>query len=129
VTDPDQFLVFAVDDEYLFSQYFDRTDVFEDLREYYNDTEYRFEVPDAEFDAVRERLEDAHYEPVVVTDLEPYSVVIDKYDEHAEILKRSVATWQRRGRRFFLMKSDLAVKEAVKRGAKRVGDTDFVVGI
>ncbi|ESS04454.1 MAG: hypothetical protein A07HR67_00740, partial [uncultured archaeon A07HR67] len=81
------------------------------------------------FDAVRERLEDAHYEPVVVTDLEPYSVVIDKYDEHAEILKRSVATWQRRGRRFFLMKSDLAVKEAVKRGAKRVGDTDFVVGI
>jgi hypothetical protein len=129
VTDPDRLLVFEVDDEYLFSQYFDRTDVFEDLREYYNDTEYRFEVPEAEFDAVRERLESAHYEPVILTDLEPYCVLIDRYDEHTEILRRSVATWQRRGRRFFLMESDLAAKEAVERGAKRVGDTDFVVGI
>ena len=129
MTDPDQLLVFEVDDAYLFSQYFGRTDVFEDLQEYYNDTEYRFEVPKAEFDAVRERLESAHYEPVILTDLEPYCVVIDRYDEHAEILKQSVATWHRRGRRFFLMESDLAVREAVERGAKRVGDTDFVVGI
>jgi hypothetical protein len=127
--EPERLVVFEVDEEYVFSQYFEQKDVFEDLREYYSDTEYRFEVPEAEFDAVRERLEDAYYDPVVVTDLEPYCVVIDRYDEHAEILKRSVATWERRGKRFFLMADDLAVKEAVERGATRVGDTDFVVGL
>jgi len=57
--DPEQLIVFEVGDEYLFSQYFEQQDVFEDLREYYNDTEYRFEVPEDEFDTVREHLEDA----------------------------------------------------------------------
>lgn len=127
--DPEQLIVFEVGDEYLFSQYFEQQDVFEDLREYYNDTEYRFEVPEDEFDTVRKHLEDAYYEPVVVTDLAPYCVLINKYDEHAEILKQSIATWERDGKRFFLMKDDLAVKEAVERGAERISDTDFVVGL
>jgi hypothetical protein len=127
--EPERLVVFEVDDAYVFSEYFEQTDIFDDLREYYSDTEYRFEVPEAEFDAVRERLEAAYYDPVVITDLEPYCVVIDRYDEHAEILKRSVATWERRNRRFFLMADDLAVKEAVEQGATRVGDTDFVVGL
>ena len=35
-----------------------------------------FEVPADEFDAVRERLEAAYFDPVVVTDLEPYCVVV-----------------------------------------------------
>lgn len=127
--DPEQLVVFKIDDEYLFSQYLERTDVFNDLREFYTDTEYRFEVPEAEFDAVRDRLEQAYYEPVVVTDLEPYCVVIDKYDEYADILKRSVVMWERRGKRFFLMQDGLAVNEALKRGAERISDTDFVVGL
>ncbi|MFT4881005.1 MAG: hypothetical protein ACI9CA_001805 [Natronomonas sp.] len=126
---PEQLLVFETGGEYLFSQYLGQTELFEDLSEYYSETEYRFAVPEAEFDAVCQRLEDAYYEPVVVTDLEPYCVVIDRYDEHAEILKRSVATWERRGKRFFLMQGVPAVKEAVKRGAERVSDTDFVVGL
>lgn len=128
-TGPEELVIFEVGGEYLFSQYFGATDLFEELSGYYNDTEYRFEVPEAEFDAVQERLEDAYYEPVIVSDLEPYCVVIDKYDEHAEILKRAVATWHRRGKRFFLLQDSLAVKEALKRGAERIGDTDFVVGL
>ncbi len=126
---PERLLVFKTGSEYLFSQYLGQTGLFEDLSEYYSETEYRFAVPEAEFDAVCQRLEDAHYEPVVVTDLEPYCVVIDRYDEHAEVLKRSVATWERRGKRFFLMEGVPAVKEAVKRGAERISDTDFVVGL
>lgn len=126
---PEELTVFKVDDEYLFSQYFDQQDVFEDLRDYYNDDAYRFEVPADEFENVRERLEDAYFNPVVVTNLEPYCVVIDKYDEHAEILKQSVANWERSGNRFFLMKDELAVKEAVERGATRISETDFVVGL
>lgn len=127
--DRDEIIMFEIGDEYLFSHYFDQQDVFEDLREYYNEDEYRFEMPTDEFDTVRERLEDAYFDPVVVTDLEPYCVVIDKYDEHAAILKRSVVTWERQGRRFFLMKDELAVKEALERGATRISETDFVVGL
>ena len=127
--DPTQLVVFKIDDEYLFSHYFDQQDVFDDLQEYYNDNAYRFEVPAAEFDTVSNRLEDAYFEPAVVTELEPYCVVIDKYDEHAEILKNSVANWERGGKRFFLMKDDLAVKEAVERGATLISETDFVVGL
>jgi len=66
---------------------------------------------------------------VIVTDLEPYCVVTDKYDEYAEILKRSVVMWERHGKRFFLMQDKLAVNEAVERGAERISDTDFVVGL
>jgi hypothetical protein len=127
--DPTQLVVFKIDDEYLFSHYFDQQDVFDALQEYYNDNAYRFEVPAAEFDTVSNRLEDAYFEPAVVTELEPYCVVIDKYDEHAEILKNSVANWERGGKRFFLMKDDLAVKEAVERGATLISETDFVVGL
>jgi len=127
--DAEPITVFRVDDEYLFSYYFDREDIIADLKEYYNDEAYRFEVPADEFDSVCQRLEDAHYEPRVVEDLDPYCVVIDKYDEHAAILRESVATWERRGHRFFLLKDDLAVKEALERGAERVAETDFVVGL
>lgn len=66
---------------------------------------------------------------MIVTDLEPYCVIIDKQDEHTEILKRSVATWECQGKRFFLMKNDFAVKEAIERSAERISDTEFVVGL
>ena len=127
--DAERLTVFRVGEEYLFSHYFDRQDVFADLREYYDEAAYRFEVPAGEFAAVRERLEDAHYDPQVVTDLEPYCVVIDKYDEHAAILRKSVASWERRGHRFFLLKDDLAVREALERGADRVDETEFALGL
>lgn len=127
--DAERLTVFRVDDQYLFSHYFDRQDIFTNLREYYNDEQYRFEVPADEFDSVRQHLEDAYYDPHVVEDLEPYCVVIDKYDEHADILRESVATWERRGHRFFLMTDDLAVGEALERGAERLSETDFVLGL
>jgi hypothetical protein len=127
--DPEPLTVFEVGDEYLFAEYFDDRALFEDMRPYYDDEAYRFEVPADEFEAVRDRLEEAYFEPAVVSDLEPYCVVIGRYDEHAEILKRSVATWERDGHRFFLMKDELAVKEALERGATPVGETGFVVGL
>lgn len=52
--EPEQVIVFKIDGEYFFSEYFERTDVFEALSEYYNETEYRFEVSEAEFEEVCE---------------------------------------------------------------------------
>lgn len=122
-------IVFEVGDEYLFSHYFDREDVFEDLRDYYNDDAYRFEVPADEFGTVRERLEEAYFELTIITDLEPYCVVVEKYDKHADILRESVVTWERRGHRFFLMQDEVAVKEALDQGARKLAETDFALGL
>ncbi|MFQ3294726.1 MAG: hypothetical protein ACI8VE_001805 [Natrialbaceae archaeon] len=127
--DPERITIFRTDDEYLFSHYFEREDVFDSLREYYNEDEYRFEVPADDFDIVRAQLEDEYYDPVVVEDLEPYCVVKEQYTEHAEILKQSVLNWERRGHLFFLMKDELAVKDAVERGATPIVETDLVLGI
>lgn len=121
--------MFEVGDEYLFQEYFDRTALFEDLSEYYVDDAYRFEITAEEFPDVRERLEDAYYDSVVVSDLEPYCVVIEKYEKHGEILKQSVANWERSGHRFFLMRSEFAVEKALQRGATRIEETEFVVGL
>lgn len=121
--------VFEVGDECLFIQYSDNQALFEDLLKYYNDEAYRFEVPASEFGAVANRLEEAYFEPTVVTELEPYCVLIEKYDNHAEILKHSVATWERDGKRFFLMKDELAVKDAIERGAMPTSKMDSVVGL
>ena len=127
--DKESIVVFHIGDEYLFSHYFDRQDIFTAPQEYYQDENYRFEVPEDDFESVQQRLEDAYYKLTVVGELEPYCVVIDKYDEHAEILRESVATWERRGQRFFLMKNELAVKEAIERGADRLTETEFVLGL
>lgn len=121
--------VFEIDDEYLFKHYFDRTDVFEFLSEYYNGETYRFEVPKDDFESVKDRLADEYVELSVVDDLEAFCVVKEQYTEHAEILKQSVEHWERRSHLFFIMKDDLAVREAVERGGQRLEETEFVLGL
>jgi hypothetical protein len=127
--DPDPIYVFSVGEEYLFSQYFERTDVFDALTEYYNGEKYRFEVPADEIDDVTQLLEDEYFEPVIVDDLEPFCVLKEKYTEHAEILRNSVANWERDGQRFFLMQDDHAVRFAEEQGATRIEETNYVIGI
>lgn len=127
--DAERINLFEISDQYLFKQYFDRTDLFEEFSEYYNDEAYRFEIPPDDLKTVRERLSEAYFEPVIVEDPEPFCVVKEKYTGHAEILKRSVAHWERRGHLFFVMKDELAVREAVERGAERIEETEFVLGL
>lgn len=126
---PERITVFRVGSEYLFKHYFEREDVFQQLESYYNRDEYRFEVPADEFGDVETILEDAYYEPVVVTDLEPFCVVKPKYTPHADILRNSVAHWSRNGYNFFLVTDELSVREAIEAGAEPVGDTEFVIGL
>lgn len=127
--EPEQITVFQIDDEYLFSHYFTRQDVFKELSEYYNEDKYRFEISLEDFEAVREYLADEYFELVVVDDLEPYCVVKEKYTEHADILQNSVLHWERNGHLFFLMQDDLSTKEAIEQGAAPIEETDFVVGL
>ncbi|PSP83990.1 hypothetical protein BRC83_06235 [Halobacteriales archaeon QS_1_68_17] len=127
--DPERITAFRVDDRYLFAHYFEREDLFDRLREYYDGEQYRFAVPADEFPTVRADLAEEYVEFEVVEDLEPYCVVKEQYTEHADILRDSVAHWERRGHLFFLLESELAVREAVERGATPVAETDFVVGL
>ncbi|MDX1744336.1 MAG: hypothetical protein R3324_00220 [Halobacteriales archaeon] len=121
--------VFALDRRYVFRHFFDDADVFGALREHYVDGEYRFEVPVDEWADVADHLREHGYEPTVVEDPEPYCVVIGQYEPHADILRDSVVNWTRREHRFFLMRSPLAVEQAVQRGATPVAETEFEAGI
>lgn len=129
--DPERLYVFCIDDEYLFSEYFEHQDLFDRLSDYYNGDAYRFEVPAADYDDVVDALAEFYYQPVEVDGDEraDFCVVTGKYDQHAEILRQSVLQWERQGHRFFLMKSPLAVDEAIERGATPLSETEFVLGL
>lgn len=127
--DREELLVFHIDETYMFSEYFEQTDLFGDLEPYYKEDAYRFEVPESEFSEVATQLRDAYYAPTVIDDPEPYCVVKERYTEHADILRNAVLHWQRRGYNFFLMKDVVSVREALELGATRLKETDMVLGL
>lgn len=120
---------FHLGEEYVFAHYFERDHVFDRVREHYDDDGYRFEVPEDEFEDVREFLEAEGCRVYVVEDPEPYCVVMERYDEHADVLRESVAHWERRGHLFFLLRDERAVDEALDAGATPVAETEFALGI
>jgi methyltransferase-like protein len=121
--------VFNIEESYLFTHYFARTDIFSELQEYYNDEEYRFEVPEDDFPWVLELLEENHYKPIRVEDIEEFAVVKEQYTEHVDMLRNSVMHWTRDGYNFFVMQSPHAVEEAVEQGASRIEETELVLGL
>lgn len=127
--DPERINLFDVGDRYLFKHYFERTDLFDALSEYYNGDEYRFEVLTDELEVVRDALDERYYELVAIDDPEPYCVVKEQYTSHAAILRNSVAHWSRDDHNFFLMKDELSVREALEAGAKPISETSFVAGL
>ncbi len=125
----DPIYVFDIDGEYILSHHFHRSDIFSDLQMYYNDDEYRFEIPEGEFPRVLELLEQNHYNPIQVDDIEEFAVVKEQYTEHREILRNSVIHWRRDGYNFFVMESPHAAEEAIERGATRLEETELVLGL
>jgi methyltransferase-like protein len=121
--------VFNIEESYLFTHYFARTDIFSELQEYYNDEEYRFEVPEDDFPWVLELLEENHYKPIRVEDIEEFAVVKEQYTSHSEILRNSVMYWSRDGYNFFVMQSPHAVEKAVEQGATPIEETELVLGL
>lgn len=125
----DSIYVFEIDGEYLFSYYFDRSDIFAELQGHYNADKYRFEIPEDDFPRVEELLEENHYQPIRVDDIERFAVVKEQYTEHKNILRNSVIHWSRDGYKFFVMESPRAVEQAVEQGATRLGETELVLGL
>jgi hypothetical protein len=118
--------VFEVDEVYLFKHYFDGEDVFDRLKSYYNNQQYRFEVPRDDFETLRSFLSDQGYGLTVVDATEEFAVVVKKYTSHPEnIFKESVIRRSVNGYNCFLMKDQDAVEQAVNEGAVPLTKTKF----
>jgi hypothetical protein len=118
--------VFEVNETYLFKHYFDDEDVFDRLKQYYNNQQYRFEVPPDEFDDLRSFLAEHGYGLVVVDAIDEFAVVVEKYSAHPEnIFKQSVIQRSANGYNCFLMTSQAAVEQAVHEGAALLTETDL----
>jgi hypothetical protein len=120
----EQVNVFEVDELYLFKHYFDGEDVFDRLKPYYNNQQYRFEVPPDEFEDLQAFLAEHGYGLVVVDVLPEFVVVVKKYTDHPEnIFKTSVIQRSVDGYNCFLLTDRDAVDRAVDAGATRLPET------
>lgn len=124
--DREQVNLFRVEDRYLFKQYFDQDTVFTALRDYYNQDDYRFEVPPDVVEEVKQVLREHMFEPVVVDAPAEFCVVYPKYTDHPDVLfKAAVLQRSKRDKHLFLLKDRLSVEQAVNNGATRLADTDM----
>ena len=118
--------VFAVDGLYLFKHYFDSEAVFGRLKRYYNNQQYRFEVPPGDFVELQSFLERHGYGLVLVDELGVLVVVVEQYTSHPDnIFKASVVHRSVDGYNCFLLTDQSAVERAVDDGASRLEDTDL----
>lgn len=117
---------FPIDDAVLVKHYFDGEAVFERLRPYYNESQYRFEVDVADFDSLRRFLREHGYDLRVVRAPEAYWVAVERYTDHPDdIFRRSVYQERAEGYNCFLLKDRAAVERALEDGATRLGATPF----
>lgn len=113
---------FLIDETVYFKHYFEGDAVFAELRTYYNNQQYRFEVPAGEFDAVATFVEPHGYELTRVESLPEFVVGVEQYTSHPEnIFKSSVLQRQQAGYNWFVLKDKVAVEEAVYAGAELAG--------
>lgn len=117
---------FFVDGMYLFKNYFQEQEIFDRLKQYYNNQHYRFEVPADDFDDVRDLLADHGYGLVHVETLSEFVVVVKKYTKHPEdIFKKSVMQRSADGYNCFLMTDQEAVERAIQEEAIGLMETDI----
>jgi hypothetical protein len=111
---------------YIFSQYFDHEEVFDELRECYDSDHYRFEIPADEIDRVESFLDEYFYDlnRVAPDAIEPFCVVKEKYTDHADILRNSVYHTSRGSNTVFVMQDRLSAEQAVEQGATPLADSD-----
>lgn len=113
--------VFKAGGQWIFKHFFDDSEIFRELADYYNKDLFRFE-----FKTVGERnkalklLELRCFDVELVEDLRGYAVKLPRYSKYAPVLKNSVAMIETPEWRIFLMKDLAAVEEAQRQGAKLV---------
>ena len=118
--------LFLVEGTYYFKYYFEDRAVFDELSRYYNEGDYRFEVPADALDTVVAVLERAGKTPRPLERFDDYVVAKKKYTDHPDVLfKRSVLRDDDGGYNLFLMQDRAAVDAAVTSGGVPLGDTQL----
>ena len=111
--------IFKIGKLWVFKHFFEHTEIFKSLLDYYNQNQYRFEFKSigARNNALK-ILERNEFDYYLIEDLSGYVVKQPKFSKYAPILKNSIATKETATERIFLMKDLAAVEEAVGLGAK-----------
>lgn len=123
--DQTEITAFEIDDTILFKHYFDQQDAFYELKDYYNNDKYRFEIPEEGLELIQQILDKYHCTLQLVDDHEPYCVVVQKGDDYTDILKTAVLTKERSGHLIFLLKDELSVEQALEHGAARLSNAQI----
>lgn len=119
---------FAVDDYYLFKHYFEGDEVFARLGRYYNNQQYRFEVPAGDFESIQSFGANHGYGLVAIdqASIPEFVVVVRKYTDHPDnIFKASVTHRASENYNCFLMTNQNAVERTVTKGALRLTQTSL----
>ena len=118
---PKRITIFKAGKIWIFKHFFDDSEIFKELADYYNKGKYRFEFKTpGERNKALKFLEMRGFDVSLVEDLRGYVVKLGRYSKYAWVLKNSVAQIETPEWRIFLMKDRVAVEEAVRMGAKVV---------
>lgn len=119
--------LFDFGDIYLFKEYFDDDQLFNQLEKYYNQERYRFETPEEELSKISKILEKFFYDPEIVHQAEKYCVVTKK-TETEDILRSAILRQHHSNYEVFVMKDKPSVRQAVEQGAKPVEKAGVEIG-
>ncbi len=123
--DPEEIAAFEFAGRYIFEQYFDEDDLFQQLETYYNSDKCRFEIPAQEVSNVRQMLDSYFYDLELVEDFNNFCVVQDRQLDSSDILRNAVSAQHQGKYEIFLMKDKLSAKQAVENGATRIQKSDL----
>jgi hypothetical protein len=111
--------IFKLKNDYVFKQYLGDPGLFQQLSDYYNREQYRFEIPEADLDKVQDILQAAGYDITIIDNLKDFVVTIGKFQKHKEILKNCVDVEEVGDDKIFLMKDQETVEMALSMGATK----------
>lgn len=113
---------FKTENKWVFKYFFEDKSLFRELTNYYDRSNYRFEMRSvADRDKVKEFLESKGFDVEIVEDTHDFLVRIPKNQKYAPILKNSVANWLENEWRIFLMKDKVSAELAqMEEGAEKV---------
>jgi len=120
----EEITAFEVGDTHIFKKYFDEDRLFKQLEKYYNEDKYRFEIPEDDLEEVRQVLGEYYYELEVVDSVEDYCVVGDKKSDSSDTLRNSAMRKQRRQDEILVMKDELSKRQAMKKGAASLEESE-----
>ena len=114
---------FKIGNIWVFKFFFEDKSLFRELADYYNRSNYRFEMRSIEDrDRVKAFLESQGFEVEIVEDTNDFLVRVPKKHKYASILKNSVESWLETEWRIFLMKDKVSAELAEMEGAERVSN-------